>query len=1057
MTTGAEFAYVVNKRLMGFEDFGPRLVDYLRELNRVTVDTLFDQGSFNEKIPLVAGGANQVRINLKPTELDGLVHDGYGHVLDLEQIMSGGFRNELFENTAAVLYDVGATFCAAPSGIQINPRTGKPEFIKLIESIGDEKQPDLVTDNGGVNITFRVNSLVNSLGGESFAGRQVRVFKKIPGAGATTESVAIETLTVVFSGGNNTVTTVGKFGQDTISTLVSDYTVQLVGLSIRRQSGPQPITGTGKHFYIGTVTGNGGTPVTLTNATQKLISTSILSLTGASQIGTDTSQFTTSQLSGGDDTDEGGLGIPGDPDDPINVQLALRNADRRHVARRPFSAVFAPPTTRRGDDVSGNVNAIQSLDDGGRYLARDYSTAYALTHASGKLGVPVNAANPRFPELTGGSYKGNPGGTEPVRVVTGSGATAHGLRGRYRRLGFAGAPGKWWIDTADLVGGVGSNAHFEDCRFDWGDTRFGAGGVLPGADEPSDFKNCVFGPQGSNRAGLFTGVHLGNQFGENHPWMVFDQCLFKASPTIDGPVLQISQLGINNTLGSIAPWDGRPLVFRNCIFDSTGNVGFQPTVVIGSNRSLVAVFENCVFRGHTGQLQPVVYMSGQFDKVSFRGCYFLAKEGQALWGPSRYGEVVDCYVESGTGTAVTSPRLVLIGGASEASFGKGLGPVVRNLMVNIQRTSQTAPSGNQAVVQLGGSGQIDVDGLFIAHNAATLPNYPVLACFGVPSTETTPDLQLTASFRNITVDLNNAVSSVATLNPFGGNYEPCHILLAGAPSAPSAAYGAPAHYQNVVIRRWGIAVPAADNGVAHVCFVKAAVVNGFRMLQDNISGSPPANGYKSLLGMGNWNIAPSSLNLRTMVTDFFIATGVVGLCPMGFIYLGGDNCSIHRGTLAKYANTLAPLAIWATGQSLIRFGQDIAFGGGGGHCTVDDVMLMFENAIANTLGPIVTCPRPTITDYCAVVNSQFVWNGNGATTQRQVSQVISASTSANFMCSNNRFRTDTVAGNPDVVNLQGVRSMFWGNILQGNAGTAPSFTNSGAGSIGGNTHNAISA
>lgn len=280
MTTGAEYASITHKRLVGFQDFGERGIEYLRELCRQTLDSLYNHGSFVEKMTLDSVTANTVRLGLKPTELNGLVHDGNGHLLDIEQIMTAGYREDLFENNAT-FYEVGAGFVSRPSGIQINARTGLPEFIKRVEDIGDEADPDLVTDNGNGTITFRVDSLVEPAGGESFAGREVRVFKKVLAAGATTELEAIETLVVSYGGTNNTITTVGALGQSVISTVAADYTVQLVGLSIRRAGGSQPLSASDHHFIAGAVFGNGGTPVAFATATQAIINTANLTAIGA--------------------------------------------------------------------------------------------------------------------------------------------------------------------------------------------------------------------------------------------------------------------------------------------------------------------------------------------------------------------------------------------------------------------------------------------------------------------------------------------------------------------------------------------------------------------------------------------------------------------------------------------------------------------------------------------------------------------------------------------------------------------------------------------------------
>lgn len=254
MTTGAEFSNFTNKRLVSFQDLAARTVAYFQELHRENTAIQFSQGAFNEKIPMDSPGPDQVRLNVKPTVGDYLVHDGNGHILDLQTD-----NVAIFENAAATTYEVGAGRIDQPVEIDINPRTGKPDYDHYVEAVGDEAEPNSVTDNGS-NITFRVDSLIADAAGESLAGRTVRVFKKIPADGATTAAVAIEELVVVFGGAQNTITTSGLLGQTTVSTTTSDYLVQLVGLSVRRNTNPVPISTSPKHFFAGTVLGNGGTP-----------------------------------------------------------------------------------------------------------------------------------------------------------------------------------------------------------------------------------------------------------------------------------------------------------------------------------------------------------------------------------------------------------------------------------------------------------------------------------------------------------------------------------------------------------------------------------------------------------------------------------------------------------------------------------------------------------------------------------------------------------------------------------------------------------------------------
>jgi len=268
MPTAAEFAYFPDKRLLGSTDFDARFFRYLRNESREAMKRLFIQGSFLERMPLSAAGAGRIQVGAKPTYGDRMAHDGDGHLLDLAQIST----NTPFANAAAQVYEVGAGYIEYPIGIRTNPRTGAPEFDRYVEGIGVEASPTTVINNGAT-LTFLVNSLFETgTTVPSHAGRLVRVFKKQLASNARTEAVAIETATVTFDGANNRVTTVAQFGQTTVSTTPADYTVQLIGLSVLKNTATnRPSLQPAKMFFVGTVTGNGGTPSTFDTTAQGII------------------------------------------------------------------------------------------------------------------------------------------------------------------------------------------------------------------------------------------------------------------------------------------------------------------------------------------------------------------------------------------------------------------------------------------------------------------------------------------------------------------------------------------------------------------------------------------------------------------------------------------------------------------------------------------------------------------------------------------------------------------------------------------------------------------
>lgn len=267
MTTGAEFALFTDKKLMGFIDFQTYLIGYMQNSLADVVRKNFVQGSFREDIPLSSPGAGQVQIDLKVVLGDGFVHDGAGHLLDLEQID----RTATFENTAAQVYEVGAGYVAYPAAIRINPRTGDPEYDHYVEGVGVQATPDAVSV-GVSTLTFQVDALFEQgVAVGNHAGRQVRVFRITPGDIATT-GTAIETCTVFYGGGQNQITTTGLLGQTVANTENVFYVVQLIGITILKDTATnRPTQNPESVFFAGTVTGNGGTPTVFDTSGQVVI------------------------------------------------------------------------------------------------------------------------------------------------------------------------------------------------------------------------------------------------------------------------------------------------------------------------------------------------------------------------------------------------------------------------------------------------------------------------------------------------------------------------------------------------------------------------------------------------------------------------------------------------------------------------------------------------------------------------------------------------------------------------------------------------------------------
>jgi hypothetical protein len=255
MSTSGVYADIYRKRLLGTEDFRDRIVDYMRTLVQESMERSFPSGSVHDtQIDLSAGGTDRVTVGTGGAEY---ATDGLGHVFALAQ---SAYMTAYFENTNAIPYYVLLHEAEVPDGVQINPRSGLPEYIGIREEIGLHADPDSVSVvGGGTQLEFIVDSVTEA--GVSNAGRTVAVWKIVPGDNATTEAVAVQYLTVTWDGSNNKITTADLMGQSPASTTAADYQVCLLGPVIKR-NGSWDAT-TADYCFIGAVTGAGaGNPPT---------------------------------------------------------------------------------------------------------------------------------------------------------------------------------------------------------------------------------------------------------------------------------------------------------------------------------------------------------------------------------------------------------------------------------------------------------------------------------------------------------------------------------------------------------------------------------------------------------------------------------------------------------------------------------------------------------------------------------------------------------------------------------------------------------------------------
>lgn len=255
MTTGDKFVSIQPKRLMGFLDFRDRFLDYVKErLAKITEVAYGDDGTVGGSITMSEFGSGIDRFQL---DNDIIGSDGAGNFTLADAELAGRDVGFQFENANAVDYHVAYHYTERPRGIQINPRTGDPEFKELEETLGNRIEPDLVTDNG-TTITFRVNSATRLYAADAAldqTGRRCLVWKKTPGRTAIIEALAVELLTVTNNGGEMEVTSSGLFGQTvgSVSTTPSDYYVLLLGASLSIHT----LASEPGYHYIGKITGAG--------------------------------------------------------------------------------------------------------------------------------------------------------------------------------------------------------------------------------------------------------------------------------------------------------------------------------------------------------------------------------------------------------------------------------------------------------------------------------------------------------------------------------------------------------------------------------------------------------------------------------------------------------------------------------------------------------------------------------------------------------------------------------------------------------------------------------
>lgn len=267
MPTNDKRINIYPKRLFSLTGISTNFFAFLNDEIDEIVAAIF-QGTAGvldtDTIGLNASGADQFDLDL--TNAHNVVV-GTGQIIDMSQITGASITADIqFENTNTVTYYVGVKFAEVEYGIELNPRTGDPEYPSYKQTYGEVANPTSLTDTFGSNLRVNINSITES--GVDHTGRTVRVWLVDPVSGV--ESTAYFEGTSAYSAPNNYVDipysgASGPLGQDTSvdppSTTAADYKVFIEGVTWRRNT---DLSLDSNYAYLGTVQGAGaGNPPTV--------------------------------------------------------------------------------------------------------------------------------------------------------------------------------------------------------------------------------------------------------------------------------------------------------------------------------------------------------------------------------------------------------------------------------------------------------------------------------------------------------------------------------------------------------------------------------------------------------------------------------------------------------------------------------------------------------------------------------------------------------------------------------------------------------------------------
>lgn len=270
MATNDKKVAIYNKRMVPQEGWSTHFLDYLvNMINDTTRAAFLQPGVLSDKDITIYSDTNDT-FSLNISDASRGV-DGSGNIIDLSNLNSNFYEDIPFENSNTIIYYVGIRYQEIPDDVESNPRNRDPEYPWELDTIGEQGNPDSVTDNT-TYIRLILNTILES--SVDHSGQAVRAWLKKPVS--PDSNVAYYDGTVEYSAPNNYIDipysgTQGPLGQTApgfpISLTASDYTVWVKGVSWFKND----ISGNNNYVFIGTVqgSGTGTTPTTFDITDQK--------------------------------------------------------------------------------------------------------------------------------------------------------------------------------------------------------------------------------------------------------------------------------------------------------------------------------------------------------------------------------------------------------------------------------------------------------------------------------------------------------------------------------------------------------------------------------------------------------------------------------------------------------------------------------------------------------------------------------------------------------------------------------------------------------------------